>query len=428
MATRLASALLPRFEPETETGFGRCPTSRLTHLFPLSIALALLLLASPVRLLAQTSSPAAPSSGQNSPQGLSDLEKRLTRINGQIADLRTRIDAEAKKETSVLSNLARLNLNKGLVEREIAARNVQMEMARSELAAIQKDIRTLRTELERDNAAIEKTLVTLYKFGRLNFFHYMLQAQNFEAYTVESKRLALLARYQEDQVVAYLKTLGELDGAQARLTAKQTEIAGILRETIIKKRELEAEQRKNADLVQQIRRNRETYEQTIKELGDSAEQLQVVMKKIASQEWTLPAAFVHLYERRGKLGWPLDGRVITSFGLQRHPKFNTIVMNNGVEIAPAKDKSLITAIHPGKVVYADYFQGYGNLLILDHGMTYYTLYGHCSQFLVGVGEMIRADQPVALVGDSGSLNGECLYFEVRYKTKALDPLQWLKRR
>ena len=98
------------------------------------------------------------------------------------------------------------------------------------------------------------------------------------------------------------------------------------------------------------------------------------------------------------------------------------------EISPAPGKSLVLAIHGGKVVYADYFQGYGNLLIVDHGMTYYTLYGHCAEFLAAVGEMVRAGQPLAVVGDSGSLKGECLYFEVRYKTKALDPLQWLRRR
>jgi septal ring factor EnvC (AmiA/AmiB activator) len=270
--------------------------------------------------------------------------------------------------------------------------------------------------------------VTLYKFGRLDFFYFMLQAQNFEAYTTESKRLALLARYQEDTVAAYLKTLAELGEAEGRLAAKRKDVAEILRATNLKKQELEAEQRKYSELVQEIRRNRQIYEQTLQELRDSAEQLQVMMKKIADEQWPLPSAFVPLYERRGRLTWPLEGRVITSFGLQRHPRFNTIVMNNGVEIAPAKDKSLILAVHAGKVAFADYFQGYGNLLILDHGMTYYTLYGHCSQFLVNVGDMVRADQPVALVGDSGSLNGECLYFEVRYKTKALDPLQWLKRR
>jgi septal ring factor EnvC (AmiA/AmiB activator) len=381
----------------------------------------------PGLLFAQTPSPSA-SAAPGAKQDISEFEKRLARINGQISDLRARIDAEALKESTVLSSLARINLNKDLVEREIAAQNVQMERARAEQAAVQSRVRDLRAELDEENAAIEKTLVTLYKFGRLNFFHFLLQAQNFEAYTVQSKRLGLLARYEEDTVAGYLRTLTELGEAESQLAAKKKDVAAILRATNLKKQELEAEQAKNADLVQQIRKNRATYEQTLRELRESADQLQVMMAKIAAQEWALPSAFVPLYEVRGKIGWPLEGRVVTAFGLQKHPRFNTIIMNTGIEIAPAKDKSLIAAVHSGKVVYADYFQGYGNLLILDHGMTYYTLYGHCSQFLVIVGDMVRAGQPIALVGDSGSLNGECLYFELRYKTKALDPLQWLKRR
>jgi septal ring factor EnvC (AmiA/AmiB activator) len=382
-------------------------------------ALILVLPAPPAGLRAQ---PPAPK------QDLSDFEQRLARINGQIADIRARIDAEAKQESTVLSHLARINLNKDLIERELSAQNLQMEKARTELAGLQSEARDLTARLEKDNAAVGQTLVTLYKFGRLNFFQLLLQAQNFEAYITESKRLALLARYQEDRISAYLKTLAELGETQSRLEAKKKDIAEILRATQLKKQELEAEQRKNADLVREIRKNRATYEQTIQELRDRAEQLQVVMQKIVSEEWTLPSVFVPLYERKGRLDWPLSGRIITSFGLQKHPVFNTFVMNNGVEIAPGKDKALILAVHAGKVVYADYFQGYGNLLIVDHGMMYYTLYGHCSQFLVNVGDMVRAEQPIALVGDSGSLNGECLYFEVRYKTKALDPLQWLKRR
>jgi septal ring factor EnvC (AmiA/AmiB activator) len=361
-------------------------------------------------------------------QDLSDFEQRLARINGQIADIKARIDTEAKQESTVLSHLARINLNKDLIERELSAQNLQMEKARADLAGLQSEVRDLTARLEKDNAAVGQTLVTLYKFGRLNFLELLLQAQNFEAYITESKRLALLARYQEDRISTYLKTLAELGETQSRLEAKKKDIAEILRATNLKKQELEAEQRKNADLVREIRKNRTTHEQTIQELRDRAEQLQVVMQKIISEEWTLPSAFVPLYEKKGHLAWPLAGRIITSFGLQKHPVFNTFVMNNGVEIAPGKDKALILAVHAGKVVYADYFQGYGNLLIVDHGMMYYTLYGHCSQFLVNLGDMVRAEQPIALVGDSGSLSGECLYFEVRYKTRALDPLQWLKRR
>jgi septal ring factor EnvC (AmiA/AmiB activator) len=374
-----------------------------------------------------TSSP-SPSATASSSQNVSDFEQRLGRINGQIKDLKARIEAEARKESSVLSSLARVNLNKNLVQKELAAQNVELERARADLAAIQADIKTIRSNLVRERESIEKTLVTLYKFGRLDFFQFLLQARNIETYASESKNLAILARHQEDVVSRFLFSLDEQRAAEAALDSKQRDLAEMVRAANLKKQELETEARKYAALVQETRKNKDTFKRTLEELSASAEELQRMMNKIINQEWVLPAAFVPLYERRGQLPWPLEGKVITNFGFERHPEFQTMVMNKGLEISPGKDKSLILSVHTGKVVYADYFQGYGNLLIVDHGMTYYSLYGHCAEFLVAAGDMVRAGQPLALVGDTGSLKGECLYFEIRYKTKALDPLQWLKRR
>ena len=389
---------------------------RRSVLLALAAAGVLLAVAGPAR-------PAAPQS-----QSVSDFEQRLSRINGQIKDLKSRLDSEARKESSILTSLAKINLNKSIVERELAARNVELERGRADLAAIQANIRALRAGIDRERESIERTLVTLYKFGRVDFFQFLLQARDIETYASESKHLALLARGQDDLVADYMASLEELRAAESALEGKQTDLAEMARAANLKRRELDTEARKSATLVQEIRKNRTTYQQTLKELSESAEELQKLMNKIISQEWVLPAAWVPLYERKGKLAWPLEGRIITPFGFEKHPDFNTVVMNKGVEISPGKDKSLILSVHPGKVVYADYFQGYGNLLIVDHGMTYYTLYGHCSEFLAAVGDMVRAGQPVAVVGDTGSLKGECLYFEVRYKTKALDPLQWLGRR
>jgi len=324
--------------------------------------------------------------------------------------------------------LARINLNKSLVEKELAAQNVELERGRAELAAIQKDTRKIRAGIDRERAAIERTLVTLYKYGRVDFFQFLLQARDMESYASESKHLTILARSQDEAVARFLASLETLRAAESALESKQRDLAAMARAANLKRQELDTEARKSATLVREIRKNRETYKQTLAELTESAEELQKLMNKIISQEWVLPAAFIPLYERKGKLPWPLEGRVITPFGFEKHPDFDTVVMNKGVEITPARDKSLILAVHSGKVVFADYFQGYGNLLIVDHGMTYYTLYGHCSEFMTAVGDMVRAGQPLALVGDTGSLKGECLYFELRYKTKALDPLQWLKRR
>jgi septal ring factor EnvC (AmiA/AmiB activator) len=376
------------------------------------------------------SPPSSRAAAQSPPQdkNVADFERRLTRINAQIKDLKARIEAEARKESSVLSQLTRVNLNKSLVQKELAAQNVELERARSELAAIQARIRTIRADIDREREAIEKTLVTLYKFGRIDFFQFLLRARDIETYASESKRLTLLARHQEDVIADFNRSLDELRAAETALDEKRRDLADMVRAAGLKKQELESEARKYAALVEETRKNRQTFDRTLAELSESAAQLQTLMDKIVSQEWVLPAAFVPLYERRGKLPWPLEGRVITAYGFERHAEFDTMVMNKGVEISPSKDKSLILAVHAGKVVFADHFQGYGNLLIVDHGMTYYSLYGHCSEFLAAVGDMVRAGQPVALVGDSGSLKGECLYFEIRYKTKALDPLQWLKRR
>jgi septal ring factor EnvC (AmiA/AmiB activator) len=391
-------------------------------------ALALAGLAGLAAVVALSSGAVPQTAPAGKPREVADFEQRLTRINGEIRELRTRLEAEARKESSILSSLARINLNKSIVERELAAQNVELERGRAELAAIQGNIQALRASVDRERESIERTLVTLYKFGRLDFFQFLLQARDIETYASESKHLSLLARGQDQVLAGYLASLEELRAAESALESKQTDLAAMTRAAKLKRQELETEARKNSAMVAEIRKNRTTYQQTLKELSESAEELQRLLDKIIRQEWVLPAAWVPLYERKGRLPWPLEGRVVTPFGFEKNPNFNTVVMNKGVEIAPGQDKSLILAIHPGKVVFADYFQGYGNLLIVDHGMTYYTLYGHCAEFLAAVGDMVRAGQPLAVVGDTGSLKGECLYFEIRYKTKALDPLQWLKRR
>ena len=357
---------------------------------------------------------------------LSGFEKRLARLNAEVKAIRARIEAESKQEATILSRLARLNLNKHLLQTELAAQNVQWEKTAAEIAAIRGRIADIRAELDRNRESVERTLAVLYRVGRMNFLHYLIRAADIEAYATDSKRLRLLARHQDDVVAGYLRTLEGLRAAEDDLESKRRDLTEIIRASGLKRQELESEVHKNGLLVEEIREDRRTHERAIQELEDSAARLEVMMNRIASGEWTLPSAFVPLDEAKGRLPWPLRGRVITRFGVQRHPRFQTIVMNKGLEIAPRRDETRILAVHAGKVVYADYFAGYGNLLIVDHGLSYFSLYGHCSEFLVAVGDMVAAGQPIALVGDSGSLNGECLYFEIRQKAKALDPLAWLK--
>ncbi len=364
----------------------------------------------------------------SSAQGLSDFETRMNKINAQIRDIRTRLASESNRESSALSDLSKIDLNRRLILRELAAQNLQMSRTNEELTSLETEIGRHRAELAREESLIEKTLVTLYKFGRPDILQFILQSRDFETFLRESRNLSLLAEQQEKTIASYLRTLTDLRDAETKLGEAKAELSRLIAASDLKRKELEAERQKTLALVREIRRTKANFESALAELNESTTQLQGMMNRIASNEWVLSGAFVPLNERKGSLSWPLDGRVITSFGYQRHPRFNTVIVNNGIEIVPRQGQIHILAVHPGKIAYADTMAGYGNVLIVDHGVGFYTLYGHCAEFLVEAGQMVAEDQPIALVGDSGSLNGECLYFEIRQKAKALNPLQWLKRR
>jgi len=130
---------------------------------------------------------------------------------------------------------------------------------------------------------------------------------------------------------------------------------------------------------------------------------------------------------RGRLPWPTEGRVVSAFGAQVHPRFGTRTFRNGVDIDPGEERD-VSAVFAGHVVYTGWFKGYGNLIILDHDNEYYTLYAHVADILVKEGDDVKQGQRIGTVGDTGSLEGTRLYFEVRFEGKPQNPEQWLRKR
>jgi septal ring factor EnvC (AmiA/AmiB activator) len=363
-----------------------------------------------------------------SQEDLSEYEKRLEKIFEQIKDLQQRIEEEEKKESTALSRLDRIGFKKRLIRKEISLTNIQLEKTNRELRSIRQRIPPLKSKLKKEQQSIEKILVTVYKFGKFNFLEFMLQSKDFKTLLAESKNLTLLAQYQDKIISDYLDTLAQLTAAEEKQKRKTQELSQLIQKARQKRKELEEEERKNRNLIREIEKNKKAHTQTIVELKERAEQLEILMKKLVKEGMVFPFPFIPLYEKKGQLPWPIEGNIISRFGRQRHPVFKTVTIRNGIEISPRGSEMIIKSIHSGKVVYADYFKGYGNLIIIDHGITYYSLYGYCEDFLVEKGDLINVEQPIAVVGDFGSLKGISLYFEIRFKRKPLNPLQWLKRR
>ncbi|MGB8953204.1 MAG: peptidoglycan DD-metalloendopeptidase family protein [Candidatus Aminicenantales bacterium] len=361
-------------------------------------------------------------------QETSEYEKRLSKIKEEILQLQRKLNIEERKEKTILSSLDKINFKKRLIRKEMALLNVQLEKNNRDLSRIKKSIPALKATLEHEKQAIAKILVTLYKFGRFSFSQFVFQANDLKSLLTESKNLSALAKYQDTIISSYAENLAELSQAENDLKAKESEISALMQESRIKKSELDEEEKKDRALMSQIKKNKKIFEQMIREKNKQAYELQLLIEKIEKQKFDFPFPLVPFHEKKGRLPWPMEGKVIIPFGLQKHPQFKTITKNNGVEISPSSNKLSIHAVHSGKIVFADHFPGYGNLMIIDHGLSFYTLYGHCAEFLVSSGDFVKTDQPIAIAGDTGSLNGTTLYFEIRSRTTPLDPLQWLTRR
>ena len=363
-----------------------------------------------------------------SQEEISVYKERLEKLQNERARLQQNIKDLDKKKMSILSQLDQIGLEKKLIQNDIEGYTLQMEKANRELSAVQKKIPPLKARLEREKESVSQILVTLYKFGDMSYLDFLFRATDVTDLMSESKHLSLLAQYQEDIILSFKQTLNELKEAEKQIEEKKQEIADLLSQSKTKKQDLDNQERKNRAFIQNINQDQKTHLKTLEELKVRAEQLQKLINRLIKEKSSLPFTVIPLYEKKGSLPWPVPGKVVTTFGIEQHPTFKTLTQNNGIEISADKN-STILAVHPGKVVYADYFQGfYGNLIIVDHGLAYYSMYGHCSDFKVQKGDIVTGGQPIATVGDTGSLKGTALYFQINFKTDPLNPLQWLKGR
>ncbi len=128
---------------------------------------------------------------------------------------------------------------------------------------------------------------------------------------------------------------------------------------------------------------------------------------------------------KGKLPHPAPGPIAVGFGRVVNPLFNTVTVQNGLDIA-APAGAPVRAVAAGKVVHAGWFKGYGNLIIVDHGEGYHSLVAHLGSMQTAMGEEVGAGTVLGTVGDSGSLKGAYLYFEIREHGRPVDPRPWLK--
>lgn len=194
-----------------------------------------------------------------------------------------------------------------------------------------------------------------------------------------------------------------------------------LKEELEDERLLEEERRA---LARAVREERRVAERLARELSAAAKRLEAEMTRIRGRGPAPEPAPGGFGAQRGRLPWPVEGRVEVAFGKRVEPSSNVVLESKGIDIR-AELSAPVRAVFSGEVVYADRFEGFGKVVIVGHGDGWFTLHAHLSSFAASVGAEVAQHQVLGFVGETGSVKGPYLYFEVRRGQTPVDPLRWL---
>src|SRR5262245_59647980 len=356
--------------------------------------------------------------------------KALEQLKDQIEEKRRQADEAGKKRESILQGIQTLD------ERHMRYRQSHQEISRKlrkkdqEIDAINAQIVRLRDGEQVRQEAILARLRVQYMEGRFGHWKPLLASDSYGDFQRRLRYLSAVSARDYGLIETFRTDMTNMQEAERQREAARVGMLAYKRTTEKHLDEIRAVKKEKKVYLTKLTQEKESYERALQELERSAARIDSLLRELEQRRraaaakppsGSLPKGV------KGGLPWPAEGSVLTYFGRQKHPTFNTYVQRKGIEIRTLEG-SAIHAVMPGTVVYADWLKGYGLVIILDHANGFFSLYAHASKILAAVGAQVGAGQAIGETGDTGMTGENTLYFELRQGAEPLDPLHWLARR
>lgn len=335
---------------------------------------------------------------------LAAIEERSQTLNATERELR-----DLEIETADIAGALRKTQTKlASVDDAIA----ESEQRRSELQAQQKQQMTL----------LEDQLVSAYMNGDNDFLKMLLNQQDPGQFERMLSYYQYLNSARVEEIEAIRRTQAEITDLTETLNAQRNRLAQLQQQQQQQRAQLEKQQRRQeqklAELQQQQREDRSRVDQ-LKQSREQLEQVLAAIETALAQQQDI--RLVGLKAVKNQLRWPTKGKVNRLFGQRREGP----VEWKGVLI-DGRNGQPIHSIADGRVVYADWLRGFGLVVVIDHGKSYMSLYGHNQTITKSVGDKVHKGEEIALMGQSGSRNNAALYFEIRYQGRPQNPAHWIR--
>lgn len=371
---------------------------------------------------------AADKTADESRQTLKEIEQRLSQASKSLSKKEKEEKSLGKDLKTVESELARLQKNMANQDQRLVALKEELAAAEGESVRRNEAAESLRKQ-------VEERLVTLYKGGEMGLLRTLMLAQSPARMAEDYEFFGRIVRRDRELLDGYRRRLEELRATRERLAGLRAEQEALVAQGRRDQESLKKGAELKKQLLAKVKTDKGKLTGEVAALKERAARLSSLVKKLES---TKPQAYTPkpsaqdpktplanpFGRQKGRLSWPVSGKVKVPFGTGRHAELGTLYESHGIEIS-ASSQQPVTAVWSGRVAFASEFKGYGNLLILDHGDSYYTLYAQASRLAKRVGEAVGQGETVAYAGFEGS---DTVYFEIRHRGTPLNPASWLKAR
>lgn len=362
---------------------------------------------------------------------LENLRRHIAAMQGEIEKTR-----ESKSEAADALRASERAISDS--NRKLAELAAQQHEVGFKLHALQGQQQQLNQDLSRQQALLSKLLYQQYLGGKHEYLKLMLDNQDPNKVARDLQYFQYIARNRAIWLENLRSNLSELNDIRLKVQSQNDTLEKLRAEQTQQKKKLQQDQLERKQILGRFSRQLAQQRREIRHLQRDENRLVRLVEKISAmlaqpkkkslfRNDNLPdnrfdgKPFAQL---QGKLTLPVKGDIANQFGTKRP---DSTVIWKGLFIRTASGQAVKT-VAAGRVVFADWLRGFGNLLIVDHGNAYMTLYGNNETLYKQVGDELRGGDTIASVGNSGGNIDSGLYFELRHKSKPLDPLKWLAKK
>jgi septal ring factor EnvC (AmiA/AmiB activator) len=355
---------------------------------------------------------------------IKDEQKELRLLRKKIVLQEKTISMVGAKESTVLKHLKKIETQLILKERELTIYQLNYKVNQKKILSLVQRHKKAEQKLKFQNEVLGLRLRSMYKKGPLYPLKIIFSSNNVTDLLQQIKYMNLIARQDSELLYEYKNKLEHIKEDKRALFAVRVKIINLKEKSILKKKEIERAKKIKSKFLEEVKKKKSLNVKTRKELVAASNNLNRLIKKLLVKLDS--GEGLEISDKKGRLKLPLNGQILNKFGRKRVKEYDSYIVYNGINVK-AKKGSFVKAVFDGKILYAGELEGYGNLVIVGHGNKYHTLYGHLDDINVSVDKIVKTGEIIGLSGDSGSLEGEVLYFELRRNGKPIQPLPWFSK-